>query len=91
MEYSLSTAIKKLAVLEKPSIGLIQGHGEPSLSDLQQVYQALSILYTVENINLDTETEISPRFRAIAIVAPKDSIPASHFAKLDDYYNKGAK
>ncbi len=91
MEYALTTAVKKLAVLEKPSIGLVQGHGEPSLSDLQQVYQSLSILYTVENVNLETEVEIPSRFRAIAIVAPKDSIPPSHIAKLDGYYSKGGK
>ena len=91
MEYALSTAVKKLAVLDKPSIGLIQGHGEPALSDLQQIYQALSILYSVENVDLGTETEIASRFKAVAIVAPKDSIPASHLAKLDDYYNKGGK
>ncbi len=91
MEYSLSTAIKKLAVLEKPSIGLVQGHGEPSLSELQQVYQSLSILYSVENIDLNTEPEIASRFKAIAIVAPKDSIPPNHFAKLDAYYNQGGK
>lgn len=91
MEYALTTAVKKLAVLDKPSIGLVQGHGEPSLSDLQQVYQSLSILYTVENVNLETEVEIPSRFRAIAIVAPKDSIPPSHIAKLEDYYSKGGK
>ena len=91
MEYALTTAVKKLSVLEKPSIGIVQGHGEPSLSDLQQIYQSLSILYTVENVNLETETEIPSRFRAIAIVAPKDTIPPSHIAKLDDFYNKGGK
>jgi len=91
MEYALTTAVKKLAVLEKPSIGIVQGHGEPSLSDLQQVYQSLSILYTVENIDLETEVEIPSRFRAIAIVAPKDSIPPSHIAKLEDYYTRGGK
>jgi gliding-associated putative ABC transporter substrate-binding component GldG len=91
MEYSLTTSIKKLAVLEKPSIGLIQGYGAPSLSELQQVYQSLSILYSVENIDLNNEVEIASRFKAIALVAPKDSIPPSHFAKLDAYFNKGGK
>ena len=91
MEYSLSTSIKKLAVLDKPSVGIIQGHGEPSLSDLQQAYQSLSILYTVENIDLNAESEIASRFKAIAIIAPKDSIPESHFAKLNDYYSRGGK
>ena len=37
LEYALSTSIKKISVLEKPTIGLIQGHGEPSLGELQQV------------------------------------------------------
>jgi ABC-type uncharacterized transport system involved in gliding motility auxiliary subunit len=32
MEYLLSTAIKKLSVVNKPSIAIIQGHGEPSLA-----------------------------------------------------------
>ncbi len=91
MEYTLSTSIKKISVLEKPSVGLIQGYGAPSLSDLQEAYQSLSILYTVENIDLNTETSIADRFRAVAFIAPKDSIPPDHFAKLDDYYNRGGK
>ena len=42
-------------------------------------------------MTLNTETEIASRFKAIAIVAPKDSIPPSHLAKLDAYYNQGGK
>jgi len=91
MEYALTTGIKKISVVDKPSIGLIQGHGEPSLSELQQVYQSLSILYNVENLDLNTEPEIAPRFRAVAMIAPKDSIPAAHFAKMDGYLSKGGK
>lgn len=91
MEYSLSTSIKKMAVLEKPSIGLVQGHGEPSLSELQQVYAALSILYTIENIDLNTEPEIASRFRAVAIIAPKDSLAPAHIDKINAYYEKGGK
>ena len=91
MEYTLSTSIKKMSVLEKPSVGLIQGYGALSLSDLQEAYQSLSILYTVENIDLNVETSIADRFRAIAFIAPKDSIPPTHFSKLDDYYSRGGK
>lgn len=89
MEYALSTNIKKLAVLDKPSIGLIQGHGEPSLSELGQAYQELSILYNVENIDLNQEESIADRFKTVAFIAPKDSIPPAHFAKLDDYLGRG--
>ncbi len=91
MEYSLSTGIKKLSVSDKPAVGLVQGHGEPALSDIQQIYQSLSILYNVENVDLNTEPEIASRFRAIAIINPQDSIPPSHLQKLDNYLGQGGK
>lgn len=89
MEYALSTGIKRLSVTDKPSIGLIQGHGEPALSEIGQVYQMLSILYNVENVDLSTEESIPARFKTVALVAPKDTIPPAHFAKLDAYLNQG--
>ena len=89
MEYSLSTSIKKLSVQEKPAIAFVAGHGEPSLQDLAQAYQSLSILYSIENIQLDSD--IPDRFRAVALIAPKDSIPPSHLAKLDDFLQRGGK
>jgi gliding-associated putative ABC transporter substrate-binding component GldG len=91
MEYSLSTSIKKLSVQDKPSVGLIQGHGEPSLQELAQAFQSLSILYSVENINLDSEESIPDRFKAVALIRPQDTIPPLHFAKLDDYLNRGGR
>jgi len=48
MEYSLSRSIKKLAVIDKPAVGLVQGHGEPGLQEMAQVYQELSILYSFQ-------------------------------------------
>ena len=91
LEYDLSRAIKKLSVLEKPSVGLLQGHGEPALSELGQVYQELSVLYSVENVDLNTDPEIPSRFKAVAIVAPKDSFPPHHFLALDNYLSQGGQ
>lgn len=91
IEYELSTSIKKLAVKDKPSVGIVQGHGEPSLQELGQVYESLSILYSVENVNLESESAIPDRFRALAIVAPDDTIPPAHLAKLDDYLSRGGQ
>lgn len=89
MEYNLATAIKKMSVIDKPSIGFIQGHGEPSLQDLEQVMFQLSVLYNVEPIDLNTQASIPDRFRAVAIVGPKDSIPPAHFQIMDDYLATG--
>lgn len=91
MEYTLTTSIKKMAVLDKPSVGFIQGHGEPGFQELGQVYQALSVVFAVENIDLGTEPQIPDRYRTVVLLAPKDSIPPDHFAKIDDYLARGGK
>jgi gliding-associated putative ABC transporter substrate-binding component GldG len=91
MEYSLSTAIKKLAVAEKPSVGLLQGHGEPGISEMIQVNKDLSILYSFEELTLTDSTNIPSRFKTIAIVAPKDSIPENQLAQLDNFLAHGGR
>ena len=88
MEYSLTTSIKKLSVLDKPSIALIQGHGEPGLQELSQAVQSLSVLYNVEPVDLTT-TSLEPRFKTAALVGPKDTMQATDFAKLDEFLSRG--
>lgn len=91
MEYSLSTGIKKMTVKNKPSVGIVQGHGEPPLQELGQAYQALSILYNVEPVDLGGDPATLSRFKAIAILAPSDSIPPTHLANLDQYHKSGGQ
>ncbi len=91
MEYDLTTAIKKISVKDKPSLGFLQGNGEPQLSQMPQVVKDLSVIYTVENVDLSKDAAVNDRIKAILIVNPKDSIPADQFKKLDDYLAKGGK
>ena len=92
MEYSLSTGIKKISNPDKPSVGIIQGHGEPDLyQGLQDAMPSLSILYNVEGLTLDDAETIPDRFKTIALIAPKDSIPPAHFAKIDAFLARGGK
>ncbi len=89
MENALTTAIKKLSVEDKPRVAFLQGHGEPGDRALAQVGKQLSVLYDVEPLFLDDTTEISPSYRALAIVNPSDTIPPEHLAKIDRYLENG--
>ncbi len=89
MEYALSTAIKKLSVVDKPSIALIQGHGEPAINDLMQVYNELGILYNVQSLKLTDTTRISEKIKTIAIIRPTDTIPSSQLVVLDNFLARG--
>lgn len=89
MEYDLTMAIKKLSVIEKPSIGLLQGHREPSLGGIHQAYAGLSILYNVEPVYLNDTAYFLNKYRTLAILAPKDSFPPSQLAQIDRYLSQG--
>ena len=89
MEYALSTAIKKLSVVDKPSIALIQGHGEPAINDIMQVYTELGILYNVQTLKLTDTTVIPDKYKTIAIIRPSDTIPPAQLIVLDNFLARG--
>jgi ABC-type uncharacterized transport system involved in gliding motility auxiliary subunit len=70
-------------------IGVVQGHGQPPLSSLQQALAGLLVLNNVEEVNFyDTIEDIS-RFQSLMIIGPTDSIPDLHFSLLDSYLAGG--
>jgi gliding-associated putative ABC transporter substrate-binding component GldG len=89
MEYALSSSIKKLSVTDKPVIGYVQGHGEPTLNALQQVMTSLGVLYSVREVNLDDPSTDLGQYATIAMVAPADTIPPYHLETLDRYLANG--
>ncbi|MFK7972163.1 MAG: GldG family protein [Bacteroidia bacterium] len=91
VEYLLTTSIKKLSVIDKPSIGFIQGHGEAPVQEMMQAAQNLAVLYNIEPLDLDGEENIPLRFETLALVRPTDSFPPSHLQKLEGFLGRGGK
>ncbi len=89
MEYDLSSSIKKIAVSDKPRIGFITGHGEPSLRALGQVRKSLEVLYSVEAYPLDDSLRNINDFKTLVWVNPTDSIPTEHIRRIDEYLAGG--
>lgn len=90
MEYSLSTAIKKISVNDKPTVAFLQGHGEPPLANLMQLQNQLTVLYESQEINLDS-AEVPDNVKALVILRPTDSIPPSVFTQIDKYLARGGR
>jgi len=90
-EYTLTTSIKKLSVINKPKIGLLQGHGEPSLRAITQARQLMSVMYDVVPLTLNDSTPISAIYKTLVIIAPTDTIPQSHLFHLDGFLANGGR
>lgn len=89
MEYAFSTAIKKLSVVNKPSVAIIQGHGEPMINEISQAFTDLNILYNVDALKLTDTTEIADKYKTIAIIRPTDTIPPAQIEILDRFLARG--
>jgi gliding-associated putative ABC transporter substrate-binding component GldG len=89
MEFGLTTSIKKLAVLDKPKVAILQGHGEPAPQEIAQLGQQLSVLYELLPINLSTELTVPSGAKTLAIINPTDTIPAAELAKIDAFMAQG--
>lgn len=91
MEYALSTAIKKLAIEEKPVVGFITGHGEPPLTELSQAIEQLTVLYEIREIRMTDTTAIPENISTLAMIRPTDSIPSTHLERLDEFLSGGGR
>lgn len=89
LEWELSSRIKQVSVAEKPVVGILQGHGEPSIEAQAQMAFGLGIHYGVEAMAIYDTLPIHGRFRSIIIVDPKDTIPAMRLQRLEEFMARG--
>ena len=89
LEWAVSSAIKEVSTLDKPIVGLMQGHGEQSLQALNQLIQSLSVMYSVQPMAIYDSLPINDRFHALVMVGPTDSIPPMQLDRLHEYLARG--
>lgn len=88
IEYTLSTAIKKMSGKNKPKIGFIGGHGETALSSLNIVQNNLSVLYNAETITLNDSVNLD-QYKTLVLLAPTDSFTQAELQQLDGFLATG--
>lgn len=88
VEYMLTTAIKKLTLTEKPKVGVIQGHGEPTAEQFPQLDNQLSVLYDVQPVLLDS-TFVPADYKALLWISPQDTVTPAEFARVDQFLASG--
>lgn len=89
MEYALSKSLKKVSVTDKPMVGVLQGHGEPTLAEMQQMQSEMAIMYDLQEVTLSDSENLLDKYQTIAIVSPTDSFPQQHLAQLTQFVQNG--
>ncbi len=72
LEYELANTIRKLTAPYKPKIGFIEGHGELTQLEVQDISKSLSEYYIVERRKINGKLESLMEYKAIIIAQPKE-------------------
>lgn len=91
LEYSIASTIKKMTLDQKPQIGFLQGHGEPSLNAMIQAAGELSEMYNVTEVaGIDT-AGVPPENELLVIAAPRNDFTTEDLIAIDQYIMAGGK
>ena len=91
LEYLITMNIKKLTVEHKPQVAILQGYGCPSFSRMQGFINALSVLYQPVPYNYDSSEYNLNNYKILAVIDPKDSLPARLLSYMDRFLSQGGK
>jgi gliding-associated putative ABC transporter substrate-binding component GldG len=91
LEYDLSSTIKRLTQKSQKKIAFLSGQGEPTLQELQRVYQHLSKQYIVETADVSKGQPIGADVAALIVMAPKTEFSEPAKYQIDQYLMRGGK
>ncbi|MBC7450961.1 MAG: gliding motility-associated ABC transporter substrate-binding protein GldG [Cytophagales bacterium] len=90
VEFELLKAIRKLTIKEYKSIAIIDGHGEPSKEQLEDITASLNDFYTVQHIRLDSITSLK-KFELAMVIGPQSAYTEKEKFILDQFIVNGGK
>ena len=91
LEYEISSALKKMTSSELKKIGILTGHGEPTLEQLNRMQEILSKQYQVTTVDLSGGNPVPSDIAVLLIVAPAQPIKNWEKFLIDQYLMKGGK
>ncbi|MGB5365897.1 MAG: GldG family protein [Polyangiales bacterium] len=86
LEYTITSAIKELVGERKP-IGVVGGHGGPSLE--QGLTSLGSVLSLYEVREVDATQEIDPGLAALLVIGPQEPFSDQELRRIDQFVMRG--
>jgi len=92
LEYHFANAIASIGKKEKTEIAYAIGNGEPmDLSVYDLAEQTLKPAYNLSLVDIQKQPFISPEFKALIVLKPKEAFSDLEKLKLDQYVMNGGK
>ena len=91
LEYQIANTVRKLTQEKKSVLGVLQGHGEPSLKAMTQFRDAVKGRYDVQTISGVDTTGVPPNVDVLLIARPKNELSTRAALAIDQYVMRGGR
>lgn len=90
LEYDVTSLIRKMTRSKTPVVGVLQGHGEPSLNEkLGGLQTLLSQTYEVRPVELGDKERFEGELDALFVVGPKTALKPNELKAIDQFLMEG--
>jgi len=89
MEYTIASTMKKLTSKNKPVVGVLQGHGEPSPDAMTQLQSTLKGRYDLQTVSGVDTAGVPPEVDVLLVPRPENELSTQAALALDQYVMRG--
>lgn len=89
LEYTIASTVRTLTQDTKAVLGLLEGHGEPSLDAMPQLREALKGRYDFETISDLDAAGVPARVDVLFVARPEEELSTSEALAIDQYVMRG--
>jgi gliding-associated putative ABC transporter substrate-binding component GldG len=89
LEYTIANTVRKLTQDDKAVLGVLQGHGEPSLSAMRQLRDAVKGRYDLQTLSGIDSTGVPPNVDVLLVARPQQELSTPAALAIDQYVMRG--
>jgi gliding-associated putative ABC transporter substrate-binding component GldG len=91
LEYTIASTIRKFTRDQKAVLGLLQGHGEPSMDAMPQLRQALTDRYDIQTVSGVDSAGVPARVDVLFVARPENELSTQAALAVDQYVMRGGR
>jgi gliding-associated putative ABC transporter substrate-binding component GldG len=91
LEYLIASTMRKFTQDEKSVLGVLQGHGEPSMDAMQQLRDAMKDRYEVQTLSGVDSTGVPPNVDVLLVARPENELSTKTALAIDQYVMRGGR
>lgn len=89
LEYTIASTLRKLTQNETAVLGVLQGHGEASLDEMNQLREALTGRYELQTISGVDTSGVPPNVDVLLVARPESELSTETALAIDQYVMRG--